>query len=255
MPDNSARPRASDAAAASAGSSPCPPPPWSSTATTSSSTARWCPSCWPIPTSSAPSRPRRPGTLGSYALLGVLVGALAAGAVGDRIGRRKVMLVNLAWFSIGMAITATTESVATFGALPLPHRHRCRRARRDRRRPGRRVRPAGSAQPLQRDRLQRHPRRRRARRPDRDHVRRHPRLARSLLDRRPADRGAAAAGDPLPARVAEVAGRSRPPGRRRGASRPDRDPGARPRARRRGQGRVPGPGQPPLRRSRPRCSA
>lgn len=61
--------------------------------------------------------PSQAGTLGSYALLGVLVGALAAGAVGDRIGRRKVMLVNLAWFSIGMAITATTDSLATFGAF------------------------------------------------------------------------------------------------------------------------------------------
>jgi AAHS family benzoate transporter-like MFS transporter len=59
--------------------------------------------------------PGQAGTLGSYALVGVLVGALAAGAVGDRVGRRKVMLVNLAWFSIGMAVTATTQSVATFG--------------------------------------------------------------------------------------------------------------------------------------------
>jgi AAHS family benzoate transporter-like MFS transporter len=59
--------------------------------------------------------PEQAGRLGSYALLGVLVGALAAGAVGDRVGRRKVMLVNLAWFSIGMAVTATTQSVATFG--------------------------------------------------------------------------------------------------------------------------------------------
>lgn len=59
--------------------------------------------------------PAQAGTLGSYALVGVLVGALVAGAVGDRIGRRKVMLVNLAWFSVGMAVTATTQSVATFG--------------------------------------------------------------------------------------------------------------------------------------------
>ncbi len=59
--------------------------------------------------------PTQAGTLGSYALIGVLVGALAAGAVGDRIGRRKVMLVNLAWFSVGMALTATTHSVQTFG--------------------------------------------------------------------------------------------------------------------------------------------
>ncbi|MGZ8744998.1 MAG: MFS transporter [Nocardioides sp.] len=67
------------------------------------------------PTQLGAISPERAGTLGSYALVGVLVGALAAGAVGDRIGRRKLMLVNLAWFSIGMAITATTESVQTFG--------------------------------------------------------------------------------------------------------------------------------------------
>ncbi|MET1060764.1 MAG: aromatic acid/H+ symport family MFS transporter [Nocardioides sp.] len=67
------------------------------------------------PTQLGAISPERAGTLGSYALLGVLVGALAAGVVGDRIGRRKVMLVNLAWFSVGMAVTATTESVQTFG--------------------------------------------------------------------------------------------------------------------------------------------
>lgn len=59
--------------------------------------------------------PEQAGTLGSYALVGVLVGALTAGVVGDRIGRRKVMLVNLAWFSVGMAATAMTDSVQTFG--------------------------------------------------------------------------------------------------------------------------------------------
>lgn len=59
--------------------------------------------------------PEQAGTLGSYALVGVLVGALTAGAVGDLVGRRKVMLVNLAWFSIGMAATAMATSLATFG--------------------------------------------------------------------------------------------------------------------------------------------
>lgn len=67
------------------------------------------------PTQLGALTPTQAGTLGSYALLGVLVGALSAGAVGDRIGRRKVMLVNLAWFSVGMAVTATTHSVQTFG--------------------------------------------------------------------------------------------------------------------------------------------
>jgi AAHS family benzoate transporter-like MFS transporter len=59
--------------------------------------------------------PEHAGTLGSYALIGVLVGALGAGVVGDRIGRRKVMLVNIAWFSIGMGLTATVQSLTTFG--------------------------------------------------------------------------------------------------------------------------------------------
>ncbi|GAA3844102.1 MFS transporter [Amycolatopsis tucumanensis] len=55
------------------------------------------------------------GALGSYALIGVLVGALAAGSLGDWIGRRKIMLVNLAWFSIGMGLTALTQNATAFG--------------------------------------------------------------------------------------------------------------------------------------------
>jgi AAHS family benzoate transporter-like MFS transporter len=67
------------------------------------------------PTQLGAMTPAQAGALGSYALVGVLVGALTAGAVGDRIGRRKVMLVNLAWFSVGMGLTATVQSVQTFG--------------------------------------------------------------------------------------------------------------------------------------------
>lgn len=55
------------------------------------------------------------GTLGSYAMIGVMIGALSAGAVGDRLGRRKVMITAIAWFSIGMGITALTTTVAMFG--------------------------------------------------------------------------------------------------------------------------------------------
>ncbi|WP_230885342.1 MFS transporter [Streptomyces spinoverrucosus] len=39
------------------------------------------------------------GALGSYALIGVMVGALIAGAVGDHIGRRRIMLTGIVWFS------------------------------------------------------------------------------------------------------------------------------------------------------------
>ena len=59
--------------------------------------------------------PAMAGALGSYALIGVLVGALLAGTVGDIIGRRKVMLTAYAWFSVGMGVTALTHHAAMFG--------------------------------------------------------------------------------------------------------------------------------------------
>lgn len=59
--------------------------------------------------------PAQAGALGSYALVGVLVGALVAGAIGDHVGRRRLMLVNIAWFSVGMAATAMTTNTTAFG--------------------------------------------------------------------------------------------------------------------------------------------
>jgi MFS transporter, AAHS family, benzoate transport protein len=64
-----------------------------------------------------PVGPALGGALGSYALFGVLVGALGAGFVGDIIGRRKLMIGSVAWFAVGMAVTAFTTSVTTFGVL------------------------------------------------------------------------------------------------------------------------------------------
>ena len=61
--------------------------------------------------------PALAGTLGSYALMGVLVGALVAGSVGDILGRRKVMLIAYAWFAIGMGLTALTTSASMFGLM------------------------------------------------------------------------------------------------------------------------------------------
>ncbi|WP_427006872.1 MFS transporter [Pseudarthrobacter sp. H2] len=57
------------------------------------------------------------GVLGSYALMGVMVGALTAGAVGDFLGRRKLMLINIVWFSVGMALTSMATSIPAFGFL------------------------------------------------------------------------------------------------------------------------------------------
>lgn len=62
-----------------------------------------------------PVDPALAGALGSYALLGVLVGALVAGSVGDFLGRRKMMLGAYAWFSLGMAATAFTHTATMFG--------------------------------------------------------------------------------------------------------------------------------------------
>src|SRR6478609_10441095 len=62
------------------------------------------------PTQIGEVTPALAGTLGSYALIGTLVGALLAGSVGDIIGRRKVMLTAYAWFSVGMLITALTST-------------------------------------------------------------------------------------------------------------------------------------------------
>jgi AAHS family benzoate transporter-like MFS transporter len=69
------------------------------------------------PTEIGAVTPQIAGALGSYALVGVLVGALLAGTVGDILGRRKVMLVAYAWFSFGMALTAMTSSTSLFGLL------------------------------------------------------------------------------------------------------------------------------------------
>ena len=62
-----------------------------------------------------PVTPHLAGLLGSYALFGVAIGALAAGSVGDFIGRRKVMLASYAWFSVGMALTALSKDSNQFG--------------------------------------------------------------------------------------------------------------------------------------------
>jgi AAHS family benzoate transporter-like MFS transporter len=69
------------------------------------------------PTQIGALTPSTAGTLASYALIGVLVGALSAGAVGDRVGRRRVMLVATVWFSVGMLVTALAQSMVVFGLL------------------------------------------------------------------------------------------------------------------------------------------
>jgi MFS transporter, AAHS family, benzoate transport protein len=64
-----------------------------------------------------PVTPALGGVLGSYALVGVLVGALLAGTLSDVLGRRKLMLMSYAWFSVGMGVTALTTTASGFGLM------------------------------------------------------------------------------------------------------------------------------------------
>lgn len=63
--------------------------------------------------------PAMAGVIGSYALIGMLVGALLAGAVTDVIGRRKVMLTGVGWFSVAMAGCALAPDATWFGIFRL----------------------------------------------------------------------------------------------------------------------------------------
>ncbi|MBO4255013.1 MFS transporter [Streptomyces griseorubiginosus] len=55
------------------------------------------------------------GDLGSYATFGMLLGALTAGTVADRIGRKKLMTACVTLFSLASGICAVSGSVAVFG--------------------------------------------------------------------------------------------------------------------------------------------
>ena len=48
--------------------------------------------------------PEEAGRIGSYALFGMLIGALIAGTITDLVGRRKIILFCIAWFSLAMGL-------------------------------------------------------------------------------------------------------------------------------------------------------
>ncbi len=48
-----------------------------------------------------------------WSSIGILVGALSAGPLGDRFGRRPLLIVSLAVFGVASLLTATAESVVT----------------------------------------------------------------------------------------------------------------------------------------------
>ena len=61
--------------------------------------------------------PAQAGAIGSYALVGMLIGALVSGAVTDQIGHRKVLLVCITWFSVVMGLTWLAPNPEIFGLL------------------------------------------------------------------------------------------------------------------------------------------
>jgi MFS transporter, AAHS family, benzoate transport protein len=61
--------------------------------------------------------PSEAGTIGSLALLGMLIGTLVVGVLTDIVGRRKIMLWSVTWFSVVMGLTALAPNAETFALL------------------------------------------------------------------------------------------------------------------------------------------
>ncbi|MCY1684328.1 MFS transporter [Kocuria sp. SL71] len=55
------------------------------------------------PSQIGPLDPSIAGTVGSLALIGVLLGSFASGFIGDILGRKRMLMSGIAWFSSGMA--------------------------------------------------------------------------------------------------------------------------------------------------------
>lgn len=63
--------------------------------------------------------PTSAGFIGSLAFVGMLVGALAAGLLSDRLGRRRTILWATLWFSVFTALCAFAPSAQAFGLFRL----------------------------------------------------------------------------------------------------------------------------------------
>lgn len=55
------------------------------------------------------------GAIGSYALVGMFLGAIASGALTDLIGRRRLFIISLTWFSVMMLLAATAPTPELLG--------------------------------------------------------------------------------------------------------------------------------------------
>ncbi|MFC9503754.1 MFS transporter [Streptomyces sp. NPDC057002] len=59
--------------------------------------------------------PAGAGLIGSFALIGMLIGATTLGTLTDTLGRRKMLIACLAWFSVMTGLCATATSPEVFG--------------------------------------------------------------------------------------------------------------------------------------------
>lgn len=57
------------------------------------------------------------GLIGSLALVGMAVGALGSGWLTDRLGRRRLVLIAITWFSVATGLCAVAPSAELFGLL------------------------------------------------------------------------------------------------------------------------------------------
>lgn len=61
--------------------------------------------------------PDEAGAIGSYALVGMLIGTLCVGVLTDIVGRRKIMLISITWFSAAMGLSALSTGPEMLGIL------------------------------------------------------------------------------------------------------------------------------------------
>jgi MFS transporter, AAHS family, benzoate transport protein len=55
------------------------------------------------------------GMIGSWTLAGLMVGLVGAGPLADRIGRRRIIMLGVLWFSVGALFCALAHSPFAFG--------------------------------------------------------------------------------------------------------------------------------------------
>ena len=59
--------------------------------------------------------PAQAGAIGSYALFGMFLGAIASGTLTDLIGRRRLFIASLTWFSLMMLLVAVAPDPTSLG--------------------------------------------------------------------------------------------------------------------------------------------